>query len=315
MPAISVIVPVYNVQEYIGRCIGSILGQTFADFELILVDDGSTDGSRGICADFARRDNRVVLLENDHKGVSAARNAGLDAARGEYITFVDGDDSIHPHFLEIIYNNRADLTVANYREVQATEKPDCSTVEVQAKTITPERSIERLFDDVCFMTVWGKLYSRTLIGGHRFEPMAMSEDLEFNSRVFVCAKDVVFVDNALYMWTVRNMSAVRSRFSERSLDTVRGTLKAYFNVAACGERCASFALRRLYKVIVALRYNGTDEYKDEIRSVNSEAIEKTHRAFLKNRYIGTGFKAVMTMFLKLPFTYSVFRYFATLGHK
>ena len=315
MPAISVIVPVYNVQEYIGRCIGSILGQTFADFELILVDDGSTDGSRGICAGFAQRDNRVVLLENDHKGVSAARNAGLDAARGEYIAFVDGDDSLHPHFLEILHNNRADLTVANYREVQATEISDCSTVDVQTRTIAPERSMELLFDDVCFMTVWGKLYDRSVIGANRFEPLAMSEDMEFNSRVFVCAKDVVFVDNALYWWTVRPQSAIRSRFSKTGVDTVRGGLKAYLNVAGCGERCASFALRRLYKVIVALRYNGTKEYASEIKGVTGDAVAKTRRAFLKNRYIGVVFKAVLMMFVSLPFTYSVFRYFAAIGRK
>ena len=315
MPAISVIVPVYNVHEYIGRCIESILGQTFADFELILVDDGSTDGSRDICADFAQRDGRVILLNNNHKGVSAARNAGLDIARGEYIAFVDGDDAVHTYFLEILYKNKAEIAVANYREVQATEISADSKVDICTQLLSQERALELLFDDVCFMVVWGKLYSRSVIGKHRFKPIAMSEDVEFNSRVLVCVKNVVFIDNALYMWTVRPQSTIRSRFSETNLDMVRGNLKAYFNVAGYGERCASFALRRLYKVIVALRYNGTKEYATEIQNVNSEAIEKTRRAFLKNRYIGIVFKAVMMMFVAFPFSYSIFRYFAAIGRR
>ena len=92
MPELSIIVPVYKVEPYLPKCIDSILAQTFSDFELILIDDGSPDRCGEICDEYAARDDRVVVIHRENRGVSAARNAGLDAARGEYIGFVDSDD-------------------------------------------------------------------------------------------------------------------------------------------------------------------------------------------------------------------------------
>ena len=99
---ISVIVPVYNLENYLNRCIDSVLRSTYADFELILIDDGSTDASPRICRDYAGRDNRVRLLRQENRGVSAARNRGLEVCRGEWVVFVDGDDCISEDFLELI---------------------------------------------------------------------------------------------------------------------------------------------------------------------------------------------------------------------
>ena len=93
-PVLSIIVPVYNVEKYLARCIDSILAQTFTDFELILVDDGSTDNSGEICDEYAGKDPRIIVIHKENGGVSSARNHGLDIARGEYITFVDSDDQI-----------------------------------------------------------------------------------------------------------------------------------------------------------------------------------------------------------------------------
>ena len=99
---ISVIIPVYNLERYLYRCIDSVLRSTYTDFELILVDDGSTDASPQICEDYTERDSRVRLLRQENQGVSAARNRGLDVCQGEWVVFVDGDDSIAPEFLALI---------------------------------------------------------------------------------------------------------------------------------------------------------------------------------------------------------------------
>lgn len=96
MPTISIIVPVYNVEAYLCRCIDSILAQTFTDFELILVDDGSPDNCSSICDEYAKKDSRIVVVHKENGGLSDARNTGLDIAKGEYIGFVDSDDFIHP---------------------------------------------------------------------------------------------------------------------------------------------------------------------------------------------------------------------------
>lgn len=100
---ISVIIPVYNTKEYLEDCVNSVLEQTWTDFKMILVDDGSQDGSREICEELCRRDSRIQIVFQEHKGVSAARNAGIETAEGKYLFFLDSDDRIHPQLLEALY--------------------------------------------------------------------------------------------------------------------------------------------------------------------------------------------------------------------
>ena len=118
MHLISVIVPVYKVERYIEKCVASILEQTFQNFELILVEDGSPDRSGEICDMLAKRDSRIRVIHKENGGAATARNAGLDVAKGDYIAFVDGDDSIHPQYLEFLSNliNRsgADIAMCHY---------------------------------------------------------------------------------------------------------------------------------------------------------------------------------------------------------
>ena len=106
MRTISVIVPVYKVEPYINHCVDSILAQTYRDFELILVDDGSPDNCGKICDEYAKQDSRVHVIHQENKGVSAARNAGISLAKGEYISFIDGDDYVEKDFFERIIRNR-----------------------------------------------------------------------------------------------------------------------------------------------------------------------------------------------------------------
>ena len=319
--SISVIVPVYNVQNYIERCIESILVQTYADFELLLVDDGSTDGSKAICTDFARRDKRVSGLDNNHGGVSAARNAGLDAAQGHYITFVDGDDVIHPQYLEILYGiivtYGADIAVGNYRECRDTPSGidfyNVTAIRDNAKTLSEEQVVKSLFDDICFMTVWGKLYKKDLIKGETFGHCAMGEDLEFNSRVFVKADKLTFADVPLYFWMMRSTSTVHSNFSRKNFDNVRSYYRAYSNVVIRSKKYGAYALGRLYKNILSMRYVGTKEYSAEIKKINKRVIKETGKDFLLNPYLGAGFKVSIMIFLCFPFTYRMFRSFMA-GH-
>lgn len=105
IPQISVIVPVYNVEKYLSRCIESILSQTFTDFELLLIDDGSTDRSGEICDEYAKKDTRIRVFHTKNRGVSAARNLGLDNAKGEWISFVDSDDWVENDYLKSLFND------------------------------------------------------------------------------------------------------------------------------------------------------------------------------------------------------------------
>lgn len=115
---VSIIVPVFNVEKYLRQCLDSILGQTFNQFEVIIVNDGSTDNSGAICQEYEARDNRIVYLEKENGGVSEARNLGLDFATSEYIIFIDSDDWIEPTYVEVLYEKieeyQADIVFENY---------------------------------------------------------------------------------------------------------------------------------------------------------------------------------------------------------
>lgn len=131
-PRISIIVPVYNPGKYLRECIDSILAQTFSDFELILIDDGSTDSSPAICDNYATRDSRIHVIHQPNSGVSAARNAGLDSARGEWISFIDSDDTINPKMLETLLNSaineKADIVMCDlYFEYENGERKEYKT--------------------------------------------------------------------------------------------------------------------------------------------------------------------------------------------
>lgn len=120
-PLVSIIVPVYNVKPYLSRCVDSLLGQSYQNMELLLVDDGSTDGSEALCDEYAAQDARVRVLHKKNGGLSDARNAGVDAAKGEYLSFVDGDDWVSPYYIENLYRALeqagADFSTSCFEEV------------------------------------------------------------------------------------------------------------------------------------------------------------------------------------------------------
>ncbi|MFZ3577233.1 glycosyltransferase family 2 protein, partial [Virgibacillus sp. DJP39] len=123
---LSIIVPVYKVEQYLAKCIDSILNQTYKDFELILVNDGSPDNCSDICDSYMKKDNRIKVIHKANGGLSSARNAGIQIARGEYIGFVDSDDFIHRRMYEVLYKNAfkylSDIVVCDYSQVQEGEK-------------------------------------------------------------------------------------------------------------------------------------------------------------------------------------------------
>lgn len=128
MSEISIIVPVYNVENYLKKCVESILSQTFTDFELLLVDDGSTDSSGEMCDELKRLDERIKVIHKENGGLSSARNAGIDVAKGKYLTFVDSDDYIDTHMLEVLYKNMvqedADLSIVGVTSVYSGQEPE-----------------------------------------------------------------------------------------------------------------------------------------------------------------------------------------------
>ena len=213
MAQISVIVPVYQVEAYLPQCIDSILAQTFRDFELILVDDGSQDRSGAICDEYAGRDERVRVLHKENGGLSDARNAGLEQANGDYFLFVDSDDFIAPMMLERLYagaqREGADLAICNFRYTFDTkEKKDFST----AMTAEILRGAEIFYNrkndrSHGFWTVaWNKLYKRETFGKLRFRSGKYHEDEFWANDMYQLDIRVVTIPDCLYYYRQRGGS-------------------------------------------------------------------------------------------------------------
>ena len=222
-PLISVIIPVYNCREYIARCMDSVLAQTYRNMEVLLIDDGSTDGSDVLCNQFPSADSRVKVLHIPHSGVSAARNAGLEKAGGEYIAFVDADDHVSPSLLEtlleaLLTNDASIVTCHHTKFFSAPGKP---------KPVRTYRSVVILPDEYCFSkkyshsTVWGALFRRDTIGDIRFSSAyKVGEDAVFFAQAVLSAERIVDIDVPLYQYCVRTNSQSHKPYDRDSLTDV-----------------------------------------------------------------------------------------------
>ena len=177
---ISIIVPVYNSEQTLNRCIDSILGQTYRNFELLLINDGSKDRSGEICDEYARKDSRVKVFHKENGGVSSARNVGLDNASGEWITFVDSDDRIGQNFLKnlVLYSTNVDLVIGPYV---------CESSDIRESSCIPEGLYDNVnsflsnwISNVVLRSPWGKLLKKSLIASLRFDiKLQIGEDSVF----------------------------------------------------------------------------------------------------------------------------------------
>ena len=184
-PTISVIVPVYNTEKYLPRCIESVLAQTFVDWEMLLIDDGSTDASGSICDEYAAKDERIRVFHKENGGVSSARNLGLDNAQGEWITFVDSDDWIEENFLKSFDGNLdADLVLGNM-----IEKGPLGNLlrNIPSGYHHPlKKALEGNLTKLAFESSCGKMFRGSLIKKLRFdESMVTGEDHYFMLKVYV----------------------------------------------------------------------------------------------------------------------------------
>lgn len=211
---VSIIVPVYNCEPYIEKCVNSILAQTEPDFQLILVDDGSKDGSGRICDDYAAIDKRVLVIHQENAGVSAARNAGLEAATGEYIGFVDADDFILPNMLEVLLRHidAANICMFDLITIWDSGKNEPDTIDLLGKSQTLRKSdfsphlLRMMAGSACRC-----LYRAELLSDIRFPAgLKLSEDRLFNLQAMGKADSVCYLKEGLYYRYMRQGSACNS---------------------------------------------------------------------------------------------------------
>ena len=224
---ISVIVPVWNVEEFLDEGLESISVQTYVDFEVVMVDDGSTDRSGEICRQWVERDNRYRLIQKENGGLSSARNAGLEVAKGEYVTFVDSDDVIHPKYLETLMElaKRKEYFITGVGFLRFSDDiPLVNCVMTEKYHYLPYDALtEMLYQNGHMInSAWGKLFRRELIEGIWFKEGILYEDLEWMARVLEKmpkSKRVGLCDAPLYFYRKRDGSLIET-FSRHRLDVL-----------------------------------------------------------------------------------------------
>ncbi len=233
-PTISVIIPVYNVEAYLARCVDSILSQTYGNLEVILVDDGSPDDSGSICDGYARQDSRVQVIHKPNGGLSSARNAGLDAATGEYLSFIDSDDWIEPdtyeHMMGLLDKYQAKLvSFGNYEVDGAAGEKTLGICPGKEECITGEEMVGRLFRwDGCDSSVCDKIFHASLFRSFRFPEGKLSEDVAITYRIILQVDRVVMCERPVYYYFQHPHSITKqSVITEKTFHYSQHTEKIY----------------------------------------------------------------------------------------
>lgn len=311
MPEISVIIPVFNVDKFLPRCLDSLLAQTFSDFELICINDGSTDACQDILEDYARRDSRIRVVSQANQGVSEARNYGLKLASAPYITFVDADDCAHPQMLSCLYSTlrQTNADIAN-----------CLLVKSNSCDTPPWQPIQEGTLSVCKFTdplgafmkerrirtgPYARLYKRAVLDGIYFEPHVRYEDVPFTTQVMCRAKLLVLIKEPLYLYFQHPESFMHQTFTrDKALDYIKIIRITYdFAVAQCPERLSEIRrciLNNRFKMAVnqLMRKQKNKTEQMDIFHLLQKAVKELYAEKIIS-YSGLKFKHKVRLFLLL----------------
>lgn len=300
---ISVIIPCYNVEKYIGRCIDSILNNTYRDLEVICINDGSSDSTLDILKKY--EDSRVVVLSHENMGMSKTRNRGIDIASGEFICFIDSDDWIHKEYFERLISAQsevgADVTYCKYRIVH----DFCDDQTIDKVSVVKKRFFSAFDNPMLKDVVWCKLYKAGVIGNNRFKTI-FSEDKLFNAQLLLTNKDAVsaFVDVEMYYYYMRSDSAIHTYHEDRLLPLAM----EFYELSKCTD---DLEIRKEYtesclKIALSTRY--MTMFRPALSEYNNSCTKFLNSVgVLRNTSLSLAEKVRYFAFIKLPGLYRYFR--------
>lgn len=309
MTKISVIIPVYNVENYLKKCIQSILAQDFSEYEIILVDDGSTDGSGKICDEYSQKYSQIKTIHQNNKGLGGARNRGIEEACGDYLLFVDSDDSIKENMLSYLYNialdNNSDLVLFGMDYFDE----DDNLIETKRPSNSGIRNIdsdERAFVFSVDPYAWNKLYKRDIFikNNIRYPERIWYEDLCVTPKIMLCAGNVTITDRVFYNYLQRKNSIMHVKNADRNSDmlkVVSDILDFYRNKGAFEKYYDQLCLLTVMHVMVlcTLRVATVDIHHPLLKQFYDFTLNNFPN-FKKNRYV----KEKLTLRHKMIFTFS-----------
>lgn len=293
---VSIIVPVYNVEKYLEKCLDSLINQTYRNLQIILVDDGSGDDSGTICDRYAAQDNRIQVIHKKQSGVSAARNTGLEAAKGSYICFEDSDDWIDEKMIETMYENmveeKAQISIIGYDMVWEDGRSQKKSDENAYYVWDQRESIVQWMTQKIFKGfMWDKMFAREIFTGIRFpEDRSYMEDVAIGLDLFARAETVVYSGKTGYHYLQRQGSATNSGFQERELLGITEAEKMIrFSKDHQGiydKEAYSRLLINVYTILERIVLTGNKKDKEKIPELKK--VLREYRGYLKggavNRY-------------------------------
>lgn len=300
-PLVSVIVPVYRVEEYLPACVDSILAQTYDNLEILLIDDGSPDGCGALCDAYAKSDGRVRVLHQPNGGLSAARNAGLALARGETISFIDGDDTVSPVFIEALLGAGADIAQCGF----------CTDARLLGQSVPDfqlrtgrEASLELQSDATgAFTVAWNKLYRRTLFDGLRFPAGRLHEDEFVTYRALWRAERCAIANEPLYHYRRRPDSIMGAGFSPKSLDALAALEERAAFYRGQGEPKLSALTQAVYCHRLRGLMGGIRRVLPDETAGWRKKLRESYRAVLRAPDVGQKKKASLTLRMLSPALY------------
>lgn len=281
---ISVILPIYNVEKYLEKCLDSILKQTYSNLEIILVDDGSKDRSPDICDEYKLIDQRIVVIHKQNGGLSDARNAGIQVANGKYLVFVDSDDYVKNNMIERLYHklieDNSDMVICNYVEVDENGSDTQSTKYYDGveTVLNEEKFWEQYYSYQIgyYIVAWNKMYKRELFLNERYDIGKIHEDEYICHRIVSKCKKISCINDKLYFYVQRKGSIMQQTYSNKKFDIVEAVIKRsiYFkqnNMQMLAEIALSYSISRMLDISGKLNMGEEDRrrYKKEKKAYNN----------------------------------------------
>lgn len=258
---VSVIIPVYNVEKYLEKCLDSVLSQTFKNLEIILVDDGSTDGSSKIIDTYSLKDSRIKVIHKENGGVSSARNKGLEVATGEYVCFIDSDDIIEENFIEELFNelisSNSDISMCPIRWIDETvyKVSELENEKVfETKDLLKHFFVEGVLKELLYAP-WNKLFNRSILKDSYFNTnYALGEDILFVFEVLLKSNKLCFTNKTSYGYIQRYTSAMHTKSIEKLLGYISATEDIYNlcieNKLECSISCFAWRYKHILNLMV-----------------------------------------------------------------
>lgn len=305
---ISVIVPIYNAEKYLDRCIKSIINQSYKNLEIILVDDGSSDKCDEICDEWAKKDKRIKVIHKKNSGVSDSRNAGLEIANGEYLSFVDSDDYVHKDFIKILYNlcieNNSDISVCEVCETNKDEDINNKIQKGIVRNIFPKSVLEK--KESLYFVVWNKLYKKSVFENVRYLKGKIHEDVAITYKLIYYSKKITITNAKLYFYFNAPGSIMRREFSKERFDILYGINDSYeFFMKNNEDKYAYFVLRDFLDNILQLYQQCSllKEEKSEMKKKLRRKYKETYKKVTSNSNTSISMKLKYTIYRVLPCIY------------